>query len=103
MTYVSSEERVQLLVKSVEKEKDEIETRKKSLWQVDVLVWAALLIISTVDWVSSCQDRGTGIEASSDTSLCDGNCLLFHNLMDGCPVILVHFIKFINTANTLNI
>ena len=47
------------------------------------------------------KDRCACVECCLDACLCDGDGLLFHGLMDGCLVMLVHLIKLVNTSHTL--
>lgn len=35
--------------------------------------------------------------------LCDGNRLLFHDLVDACPVALVHLVKLVDAADSLQV
>ena len=84
----------------VEQHEDEVETRKKSSWQVDVFMDAFSLVVAAIERIGSCQDRSPSIESGGDSCFCNRNCLLLHHLMNGSPVILFHLVELVDTADT---
>lgn len=48
--------------------------------------------------ICCCQDRGARIELTDDPSLCNGQSLLFHDLMQHRPCAFIHFVKLIDAA-----
>ena len=51
--------------------------------------------------IGSCQDRGAGVEGADDTSLGDGEGLLFHDLVENGPCTVRHLVELINTADPI--
>lgn len=98
---MGSEARIVLLVGSVENQKEDVETREQSGRQVDVLNRRFARVVATIDRVSGGQDRGTRVESGCDTGLGDGDSLLFHDLVNCCPVRLVHLVELIDTTDTV--
>ena len=68
---VQSQCLVQAVIHLVQKQEDEIKTREKSSWEVDVFVRLQLLVIATINRVSCGQDGGPRIQAGGDSSLSD--------------------------------
>ena len=59
-----------------------------------------LFVVSSIHWICSGQDRGSGIKGGCDTGLSNGNSLLLHDLMDVGSISFVHLVELIDTANT---
>ena len=58
-------------------------------------------VIASSNRVGCSKDRCACIECCLDARLGDGDGLLFHGLVDGRLVMLLHLIKLINTTHTL--
>ena len=58
-------------------------------------------VIASSNGVGCSKDRCACIECCLDARLGDGDSLLFHGLVDGRLVMLVHLVKLIDTAHTL--
>jgi hypothetical protein len=65
------------LVDFVEDEVEQVESRDERRREINVGRDGQLGVVSTVDGVGGCEDRGTSIEGGDDTGLCDGDGLLF--------------------------
>ena len=59
-------------------------------------------VVASPNGVSGCQDGGPGVEGGLDPGLGDGDGLLLHSLVDGHLVTLVHLVKLVNAAHTLD-
>jgi hypothetical protein len=44
--------------------------------------------------------RAVAVKDRSDSSLCDGDSLLLHSLVDSDSIFITHLVKLINTDNT---
>lgn len=97
---VPGEAEVVVLVGLVKQDENQVEPREEGRGQVDVLVDCLLLVVPAVEGIGRSKDRGSGVEGGGDARLGDGDCLLLHNLVDGCPVELIHFVELVNAADS---
>lgn len=81
--------------------KEEIKTTHNRCGDLHIIIKRACSIVSAVYWVSSCQDRGAGVESGMDTSLGDRDSLLLHGLMNSSLVFRIHFIELIDATDTV--
>ena len=79
----------------------QVKSGKQSGGQVNIILNATLHVITSIGRISSRQNAGPGIQSGQDTGLGNGNCLLFHHLVDGGSVTFVHFVELINATHTI--
>jgi len=51
-------------------------------------------------WIGSGQYAATSIQLDVNSSLCDSNCLLFHDFVHSDSILFAHLIKLIYATNT---
>jgi hypothetical protein len=68
--------------------------------QSTYLAWALHIIVSPKDRVGSCQYTRSRIEDGRDTSLSDGDGLLFHRFVDSHSVLVSHLVKLVDTDDS---
>jgi hypothetical protein len=85
----------------VEDEKQQVETREKGGWEIDVFNGGDAWVIAAVKRVRSSEDGGTSIKRRGDTGLGDGDSLLLHDFVNGSPVGLLHLIELVNAADSI--
>lgn len=73
---VCGQSSVKLLILRVQHQEDEVKPTEKSVRELDVLYHCRTFVPLRHARISSCQDRGTGIEGADDTSLSNGESLL---------------------------
>lgn len=56
--------------------------------------------VPAVEGIGSGKDGGTCVERGGDACFGDGDCLLFHDFMDGSSVVLVHLIELVDAAHS---
>lgn len=91
---------VDLFIDLVSDYVEDVETGKNGVGEVDVVVEGDLGVVATLERICRCDDRASSPESSHNACLGDRYGLLFHCLVDRCPIMLVHLVKFVNQANT---
>lgn len=84
----------------VKQKEEQIKSGEESWRQINVLMGFQVEIVAAVLGVSCGEDGCPSVETSGDTGFSDGDCLLFHDFVDVGTVTFVHFIEFINSADT---
>ena len=98
---VLGEMAVDVLVAFVQNNEKEVEAGHDWRAHVDVGAEGGFPVVAPSDWIGSGEDAGSCVQRGLDSGFGDGNGLLFHCFVDGYLVANVHFIKFINGANTI--
>lgn len=92
---------VMLLIAFIFQNQDEVKPTHNGFCQVDIVLKTHGWYIPTPDWVRGCNNAAPGLQLGHDACLGDGNGLLLHGLVDASPVDFVHFVEFINAADTV--
>ena len=98
--YVRGQSLIAGLVGQVQDEEDEVEPRQQTRRQVDVLNHRFSYVVLGVHRIGCREDGRAGVQLAYDPRLSDRNRLLLHRLEKDGPTIFVHFVEFVNTANT---
>ncbi len=80
---------------------EDVETGKDSISKVNIIHKRLLAIISPLHWISSSNNGAAGLQSCNNACLRYGNTLLFHGLMNRCPVLLIHLVELIDQADPL--
>lgn len=88
-------------VRFIQNQEHNIESGQEGSGQVDVFYWRSLGIVPSIQGISCGEDGSACIKGGGDTSLGDGDGLLFHDFVDSCSVRFLHLIEFIDTADTI--
>jgi hypothetical protein len=78
---------IESLIHLIKDKIEQIETRYKRRWQIDITRNGHLDIVFRAYWIGCCQDRRSGIQGCDDTGFGDGNRLLFLRIQNQ---LLVH-------------
>lgn len=77
------------------------ETRQNGIRELDIFRKGQRRIVATLGRVSRGNDSTACLERRDNARFGDGNGLLLHCLVDGCPVRVIHFVKLVDQADTL--
>merc|ERR1719204_697532 len=88
------------MIRLVYENEHQVEPRKQSSREINILFRRLPLIVTSKRWIGCCTYSSPCIKGCRNSSFSDRNSLLFHHLVNSRSVILFHFIKLINTANT---
>merc|ERR1712038_1347399 len=83
-------------VDRVQKNEEQIETRQLRILKSNVFHGSLKRVVTTVDRIGGSQDRAPSVKTSVDSGLGNGDSTLFHDLVNGGPVHVCHFVKFVN-------
>ena len=92
---------VDLLVALIENDEEKIETRHNRRGHVDVGTKSCLAVVTTSNGVGSSENTCSSVESGLDTSLGDGDSLLFHSFVNSNLIGDVHLVKLINGTNAV--
>lgn len=88
-------------VDGVADDAQDVESRQDGLGQLDVLTEGYCAVVAPANRVSGSDDSAASLQSRDDTSLGDGDSLLLHRFVDGCSVLVVHLVEFVDQASTL--
>lgn len=98
--YMTGNLLISFSVLSIQHDIHEIESWQQWVRKIDIFMRRFHPIVSSLYRICCCQNWGPGIESCCYASLCNGDCLLLHDLMNSHSIMLLHLIKLINAADT---
>ncbi|RUP50979.1 hypothetical protein BC936DRAFT_136751 [Jimgerdemannia flammicorona] len=96
-----SKQLIDILVRRIEDQKQDVEPRQQRGGKVDVLNGGDARVVPSVHRVGGGKDGSAGVEGGGDTGLGDGDGLLLHDLVDRRAVGLVHLVELVDAADTV--
>ena len=79
---------------------EQVESGEDGSGQVNVVIEVEGHVIGSFERVCGCDHTASGLETGVDTCFRNGDCLLFHGLVDGGSVLIVHLVKLIDQADS---
>lgn len=79
----------------------DVETGQDGLGELDVLLERDRRIVASPDRVRCSDDGASSLESGDNARLGDGDRLLFHSLVDGGTVSIIHLVELVDQAGAL--
>src|ERR1700753_2066036 len=83
-------------INSIANNAENVESAENWFCQLNILREWYGAIVSSANGICSRNNSTSSVKSCHNSSLADGNSLLFHSLMNRCSILIIHLVKLVD-------